>query len=305
MLWFKNIVWYRFEPDNGFDGEVLAEALAKHTFTPCGRLEQKRSGWVSPAADLTDELVFTSNGYLLVNFMQEERILPSSVVMDALNEKVGQIEHAEARKVYRKERTQLKDDIVLELLPRAFTRRRPIMALIAPRQGWIVVNSSSPAKAEDLLSSLRDALGSLRVRLPETQQTPAVVMSQWLLQTSPLPEGIELEDECELRSELADEKGMIKAKGQDLFSPEIQAHLEGGMQVSKLALVWEDQIKLMVHDDLTLHRLKLTDQYQEQLEDAAPEEELAALDTDIAQLGLEFNRLLPKLLEMFGGEPAR
>lgn len=305
MLWFKNAVWYRFTADTDFDAEKLEQALLAKPFTPCNRHEQKRTGWTSPTYGLTESPVFASTGYLLVCLQQEERILPGSVVRDALNEKVEQIEQEEDRKVFRKERAQLKDEVTFELLPRAFTRRRPTHALISAEHGWIAVDASSITKAEQLLSELREALGSLRVRLPEVQHSPGATLSGWVMGSHELPAGIELEQECEIKDTLADESGVIKVKGQDLTSNEIRAHIEGGMEVSKLALCWEQQLRMVLHDDLTLHRLKLTDEYRDQLEEQAPEEELAALDADITQLGLEYTRLFPQLLAAFGGELER
>ncbi|SEF75137.1 recombination-associated protein RdgC [Marinobacterium lutimaris] len=305
MLWFKNAVWYRFTPDTDFDAEKLEQALLAKPFTPCSRHEQKRTGWTSPTYGLTESPVFASTGYLLVCLQQEERILPGSVVRDALNEKVEQIEQEEDRKVFRKERAQLKEEVTFELLPRAFTRRRPTHALISAEHGWIAVDASSITKAEQLLSELREALGSLRVRLPEVQDSPGATLSGWVMGNHDLPAGIDLEQECEIKDTLADEGGVIKVKGQDLTSSEIRAHIEGGMEVSKLALCWEQQLRMVLHDDLTLHRLKLTDEYRDQLEEQAPEEELAALDADVTQLGLEYTRLFPQLLAAFGGELER
>jgi len=305
MLWFKNAVWYRFTPDADFDAQRLEQALESKPFTPCNRHEQKRSGWTSPTYGLTDGPVFVSNGYLLICLQQEERILPGSVVRDALNEKVEKIEQEEDRKVYRTERAQLKDEVTFELLPRAFTRRRPTHALISPDQGWILVDASSLNRAEQLLSELREALGSLRVRLPEVKFSPSERMSGWVMGEPTPANGFELEQECELKDTLADESGVIRVKGQILTSDEIRAHIEGGMRVSRLALCWEQQLRLVLHDDLTLHRLKLTDEYRDQLEEQAPEEELAALDADVTQLGLEFTRLIPQLLAAFDGEQER
>ncbi|TCK09499.1 recombination-associated protein RdgC [Marinobacterium mangrovicola] len=305
MLWFKNAVWYRFTPDTDFDAEKLEQALLAKPFTPCSRHEQKRTGWTSPSYGLTESPVFASTGYLLVCLQQEERILPGSVVRDALNEKVEQIEAEEDRKVFRKERAQIKEEVTFELLPRAFTRRRPTHALISAEHGWIAVDASSITKAEQLLSELREALGSLRVRLPEVQHSPGATLSGWVMGTHDLPSGIELEQECEIKDTLSEDGGVIKVKGQDLTSNEIRAHIEGGMEVSKLALCWEQQLRMVLHEDLTLHRLKLTDEYRDQLEEQAPEEELAALDADVTQLGLEYTRLFPQLLAAFGGELER
>jgi len=41
------------------------------------------------------------------------------VVRDAVQEKVDELEAAEARKVYKKEKDQIKDEIVQTLMPRA------------------------------------------------------------------------------------------------------------------------------------------------------------------------------------------
>ncbi len=62
---------------------------------------------------------------------------------DALKEKVDEIEAQQMRKVYKKERDQLKDEIVQTLLPRAFIRRSSTFAAIAPSLGLILVDSAS------------------------------------------------------------------------------------------------------------------------------------------------------------------
>ncbi len=49
---------------------------------------------------------------MLIAARKEERILPGSVVRDALKEKVDEIEAEQMRKVYKKERDQLKDEII-------------------------------------------------------------------------------------------------------------------------------------------------------------------------------------------------
>lgn len=301
MLWFRNLIFYRFEPPAGLTQEHLEQALAEHPFTPCGSQELSRSGWSHPVDETDEMLVFSSNGFLLINLAQEERILPASVVREQLDEKVSLIEAEQSRKVYRKEKLQLKDDVIMDLLPRSFTRRRRTEAILMPQQGWIVVNASSHKRAEDLLNQLRQALGSLVVNLPQTQISADKIMTAWL-QGEAMPQGWALEDECELRDPTT-EGSKISAKGQDLLCDEINAHITAGMLVKRLALEWQQQIRFVLHEDLSLHRLKLCDEYREQVDAEAPEEALAARDAELARMGLEYTRLLPELLEAFGGEP--
>ena len=74
------------------------------------------------------------------------------------------------------------------------------------------------------------------------------------------------------------------------------------MLAERLELVWRDQLQFVMHSDLPLHSIKMTDQYQEQQNDREHEDEALALDADLALLGIEFTRLLPELLEALGGE---
>ncbi len=299
-MWFKNLIFYRFNAPFDKDAQALESALAEHPFQPCGSQELSRSGWVAPCKGLPEQLVYSCAGYHLICVQKEDKILPSGVIRQSLEEKVEQIEQEQARKVYRRERTQLKDEIILDLLPRAFNKRQQTWALIAPQAGLMLVDASSHKSAEDLLSLLRNSLGSLPVVLPDVKQSPSAVMSHWLEQQQPLPTSLQLLDESELKDNLV-EGGVIRIKGQDLTSSEIVAHLEAGKRVTKLALEWDENLRFMLHEDLSVHRLKQTDQFRERQQDVA-DDELARFDADVAQLGLELSRLIPDLLNAFGGE---
>ncbi|SIQ09137.1 recombination-associated protein RdgC [Marinobacterium stanieri] len=303
MLWFRNLIFYRFTPEPGFTPEHLEEALSQHPFRPCGSQELSSLGWSRPVKEMDDMLVFASQGFMLINLLQEERILPASVVKDALADKVDSIEAEESRKVYRKEKLQLKDEVVLDLLPRSFTRRKGLHALVMPQQGWIAVDATSHKRAEELLNALREALGSLKVELPLTHLSADKVMTGWLTGEA-LPQGWALSDECELRDPMA-EGAKISIKGQELLSEEIQAHLEAGMLAKRLAVDWQQQVELVLHEDLSLHRLRLTEEFRDQIDADTPDDVMAAYDADIARMGLEFTRLLPEILTAMGGEAPR
>ena len=78
-----------------------------------------------------------SQGFLLIATRKEERILPGSVVKDAVKEKVDEIEAEQMRKVYKKERDQIKDEIIQAFLPRAFIRKSGTFAAIDAERGLI------------------------------------------------------------------------------------------------------------------------------------------------------------------------
>ena len=303
-MWLKNLIFYKFTEQFTHSQEQLQEKLQEHAFSPCKSQELSRYGWSSPCKLLDQELVHEVQGFLMISSFKEEKILPGSVVKEMLSDKVSQIEHEQARKVYKKERDQLKDEIVLDLLPRAFSKYQKTFALIAPQQGWLVVDASSHKRAEELLSFLRGSLGSLPVALPDVQHSPSAILSHWLENHAEIPQQFEILDECELRDNLV-EGGVIRIKGQQLEDDEFVAHLEAGKRVVKLSVEWDEQLKFVIQDDLSIKRLKLTEQLQEQLAEENSEDEIAEFDTNMVQMGLEFTKLYPQLIEVFGGEADR
>ena len=281
------------------DLEQLEAALQEAAFAGRGKQELSRSGFVAPVPKVFESRVVDCHGVWLIALHTETALLPASVVRDELDEKVDRIEQEQSRKVYRKEKLQLKDEVILSLLPRAFPRKKTTRAVIDPAAGRLYVEASSHAVAEELLNQLRQALGSLAVRLPQTQVSADQVMTHWV-NGEAMPEGWALEDEARLCDPMST-ASKLDGKGQDLLSDEIQAHLAAGYRVRRLALQWQQQLHLVLHEDLSLHRLRLSDEYREQLDANTPEDMAAALETEVWRFAAELNRLTGELFAALGG----
>ncbi|RRJ84187.1 recombination-associated protein RdgC [Aestuariirhabdus litorea] len=297
-MWFKNLIIYRFTKPFTESAESLEAQLSEGRFRPCGKQELSSYGWVEPLGKQSDQLVHSTNGFLMLCARKEDRLLPASVVRERVAEKVQEIEAAEHRKVYKKERDSFKEEITFDLLPRAFTRNATTFAFIAPQQGLLLVDASSFKRAEELVSYLRGSLGSLPVVPPALKQAPASIMTQWLEQT---PVNFELGDEAEL-SEPGDEGGVIRCKRHDLTAEEIKIHLEAGKQVNKLSLSWSDQLNFLLSDDFSLKRLRFGDEIQEQASDQGGDDAASRFDADFALMSRCLCDLVEALIEVLGGE---
>src|SRR4051812_25459196 len=276
-MWFKNLLIYRLTQDLPVDAEALETALATKLARPCASQELTTYGFVAPFGKGEDApLVHVSGDFLLIAARKEERILPGSVVRDAVKEKVEEIEAEQMRKVYKKERDQLKDEIIQAFLPRAFIRRSATFAAIAPKQGVILVNASSPKRAEDLLSTLREVVGSLPVRPVTVKTAPTAVMTEWV-KTGQTAEHFFVLDECELR-DTHEDGGIVKCKRQDLTSDEIQLHLSTGKVVTQLSLAWQDKLSFVLDDKLGVKRLKFEDLLQDEAEQNGGDDALGQQD---------------------------
>lgn len=298
---FKNLRLYRVASLAEINPEFWHERLTQRLFRPCGSLEMEYLGWVPPLGRGAEQLAHPVPSGVVVCARKESRLLPGSVVNSVLAERVAAIEDEEGRKVGRAERKELKDEVIHTLMPRAFTRSSDIQLLVLAAQGWVIANTASSTRAEEVISLLREALGSLPAVPPKTQQDPARTMTGWV-SGDELPAGLSLGDECELRDDDSESPATVKAKRLELRSNEIQTHLDASRQVVKLALSWEDRLQFMLDSDLSVKRLSFSDELLESIADVDASDPFVEKDAQFALLALELTQFLPLLLEWFGGE---
>lgn len=304
-MWFKNLQVYRFTSPFTLTPEALSDKLASKPFRPCGSQDISRIGFVSPLPETGEQhegydLVHASGGYILLCCKVQQKVLPAAAVNEALEEKVKSVEQTENRRLGRKERQQLKDELTQTMLPKAFTRSSKLYAYIAPKDGYLVVNSASASRAEELQSTLREALGSLPVIPAVSKSLPAQVMTNWLKHQQLLPE-FSLGNECELRDP-GEDGGIIRCKNQILTSENILNHINEGMFVSKLALVSDAGISCVVDENLAVKRLAYGDRIQEKLDQESADDARAQMDVDFTLMTLELAQFLKHLYAVFGGE---
>lgn len=300
-MWFRNLLVYRLTNQIPLDADTLESALATKPARACGSQELSTYGFIAPVGRGENApLVHASSGFVLISARKEERILPGSVVRDAVKEKVDQIEQDEARKVYKKERDQIKDEIIQEFLPRAFIRKSVTFAAIDANQGLIYVDSASPKKAEDLLSTLRECIGSLPVRPLTVKIAPSATLTSWVKEQK-AAEDFYILDNAVL-TDTHEDGGNISAKRQDLTSEEIQNHLEVGKQVTRLALAWEDKLSFTLDDKLIVKGLKFEELLQDQADHDGGDDALSQLDASFTLMMMTFQNFIPQLIEAMGGE---
>lgn len=292
---FKNLIAYRFNKPFAVDAAALELAMEEFKFTPCGSQDISKFGFTNALGKHGNTLVHSAEGYHMVAVTKEVKMLPSSVVRDALDAKIELIENAEGRKLANKEKDALKDEVIQEMLPRAFTRQSVTRALIMPESQLILVDSSSYSKVEELLALLRKALGSLPV-IPLSHKTPVEsTLTEWLKAgAAPLP--FEMQNEAELR---CNETGIARFKDQDLGEDEVLAHIATGKQVHKLTLNYGDSMSFVACSDGSLKRIKFAEEFMalnDELDDVA-----ARLDADFILCARALGGLMCDLAADFGG----
>ncbi len=300
-MFFKNARIFRFTKPFSITAEQLEEKLSADAFVPCGPQETVRMGWASPLGRHSDMLVHNSNGYFLICLQVQEKILPSSVVNDFVNERCEAIEDEQDRKVRRKERAEIKEQVMLELLPQAFHKNRKVYGYLSMVDGCLVVDASSANAAEGFASYLRKSLGSLPIRPIAVEQSPAFTFTGWLNGSIDVPGNVALGSDCWL-TDPSEDGGKVIARGLDLQGDDVRSHIDAGMQATKVALVFDDNVFFCLDADLAITRLKFSEEIQEPVNDIDADDELSRFDASFTIMAIEMSGLITGLLEALGGE---
>ncbi|MCU7879288.1 MAG: recombination-associated protein RdgC [Candidatus Thiodiazotropha sp. (ex Lucinoma aequizonata)] len=298
-MWFKNLRVYLLQQPFNLTDEALAGVMESKRFQSCGSHDLMGMGWDAPLGRQAESLVHEVGGCQMVCVRQEEKLLPAAVINEILEEKVVIIEQEEGRKVARRERSELREEVFHQLLPKAFSHYTRQYAMIDKQQGWILVDAASVNKAEVLVTLLRETLGSLPVKPLEVELAPTYVMTEWLKRPEQYRD-FRLLDSCELKDR-SDEASVLRCKGQDLSADEMMAHIDAGKEVVKLAVEWDERLSCIIDADMSIKRLRFLDLIQEQAADYQMESDADAFDGHFTLMSLEFRHFLPRLFELFGG----
>ncbi|WP_295937167.1 recombination-associated protein RdgC [uncultured Xanthomonas sp.] len=293
-MFFRNLTLFRFPTTLDFSEveTLLPEAQLKSV----GPLEMSSRGFISPfGRDEQEALSHRIANFLWLTVGGEDKILPGSVVNDLLARKVAEIEEKEGRRPGGRARKRLKDDLIHELLPRAFVKSSRTDAMLDLQHGYVAVDTSSRKTGENVMSEIRGLLGSFPALPLNAEVAPRSILTGWIA-GEPLPEGLSLGEECEMKDPI-EGGAVVKCQHQELRCDEIDKHLEAGKQVTKLALVLDDHVSFVLGDDLVIRKLKFLDGALDQLEHADQDGVRAELDARFALMSAEVRRLFLLLEE--------
>jgi len=302
-MWFKNLKVYKLKELIKLDQEAIEKSLNSFVFSPCGSLDLEKSGFVPPLGRLSEALLDVVDGQYIVCVRFEKKLLPMTVVREQLAEKIEQYTAEHNRAPRGKEKTELKDSVMLALIPKAFATHSDIYAWIDNVNGFVYVDTSSDKKAENVLSLIRKALGTLPVVPLDVKESVTTVTTNWLLKNQ-IPSRFELGTQINLVS-TRDENKTVAAKSSDLLEDDIIQHLRGDKIVSKLSLIFDNEFSFMIDDQLSIKRIKFSEDIVHPEEndnyDQQEKDELEQMNSDFFIQTASFRKLIPYLIEQFGG----
>lgn len=305
---FKSACFFRIADDFVLpDLDAFEGVLQKARFVPCGPTQPESIGWVAPRNAKSKKLAELVGGQLVLKLCTEKRAVPSSAVKAAVEERVERYKQETGNeRVPAKVKKEFKEEVLLDLLPRAFSKRSTTLLWLDATNRFLVVDAGSLSAADRVVSSLLAALlevpgagPGLDLQLVHTQSSPAASMSHWL-STREAPWRFTIDRDCELKS--ADEqKSVVRYARHTLEIDEVAQHIAAGKVPTQLAMTWNDRVSLVLTEAGQVRKLKMLDAVLKEAEDAGGKDD-DGFDANVAILTGELSQLIPDLLEALGGE---
>jgi recombination associated protein RdgC len=219
------------------------------------------------------------------------------VVKEQLNARLEKIEAETGRRPKGKAAREIKEEIVYELLPRAFPKRSTTLVWIDLKARRVLIGAASGKKADAVATQLVDLFGGLRLAPLQTALSPATAMSAWLSERQ-APARFSVDRECELKQPDS-EKATVRYARHTLDIDELGEHIKQGKLPTQLAMTWNSRVSFVLTETLALKKIKLLDVV---LEDSSPADGAdSGFDADVAITTGELQHLLPDLIAALGG----
>lgn len=292
---FKNANFFRLLPHWTPDLAQVQDALSCAAFVPCGATQTSSGGWVPPRA-AHGAMVEAIGGQWIAKLVIETKSVPSSAVKDAVNERIEKYKEETGReRVGSKIKKEFKEEVMIDLLPRAFPKRSSVLVWINPVDKLLIIDAASISKADAAVSMLVQCIQGFGVRPLNTSLSTRSLMSHWLM-TNEVPDSFCIARELSLEAQ-DDTKASVKYAHHVLETEEVKTHIRHGKAPTKLAVVFEDRMSFVLGEDLTIRNIEFLDV----VTDSIPSE-TDAFDGDVAITTGELSKFLPALLEALGGE---
>jgi len=296
---FKNALLYRITEWTPPSQADIEGRLATGRFTECGATQLESVGWVEPRGEKHGPLIENVGGQLILRLCVERKAVPSSVVKTQLDAQLDKIESDTGRRPKGKKAKEIKEEIVHDLLPRAFPKRGSTLIWLNPKTNTVLIDAASVKKADAILTRLVELLGGgIQLTLLQTETSAAVAMAHWLKEKE-APAGFSIDRECELKQPDS-EKSSVRYARHTLDIDEVAGHIEQGKLPTQLAMTWEGRVSFVLTEAGAVKKIKLLDGVIEKTSSADTADD--GFDANVAISTGELGKLIPDLIASLGGE---
>lgn len=295
-MFFKNLCLFRLPADWNLSAAELELRLEGRPLAPCGHFDMLTRGWVPVGP--TARMLHTVGRHQLIALGVEQKLLPGSVIRQVAADRAVQKAAEQGFPVGRKQMRDLKLQVTEELRARALVKRRVTHAWLDLDNGWFIVDAAGMARAEEVVETLRETLGSFAVVPVDAARSPQAAMNAWL-GLGQMGHPFNIDDDLELKA--ADlSRACIRYTHHAFDTAQVRKHFAEGFGSTRLGITWNARVSFALNDKFQVKRVQFLELEKEQAaaEDVDPQEQF---DIDFAVMSGELSQLIGDLLSAIDG----
>lgn len=276
---------------------AMEKHLSEHLHSGLPALQLLGAGFTTHP--VTNKLVTPIAGGFIFCLRFDQRLLPSSVITMEVSKRTKEIEIDQERTVRRKERQVIREEVLFEMLPKAFVLSRNIIGYYHEQSRRLIIDTSSKKLASIMVNRLILAVGSVKtstIHISDIKHGLSTRLEAWLNDNTEAFTGFEVGEFCKMTSQLCDHKE-VTINGANLadFRHDITDCLSTGYKVDSM-LLRTAGVDFKLRSDFLLAGIQFdADAYgEDDFEDEATQY-IHSASVELMQLGNAIN----KLCEMF------
>jgi recombination associated protein RdgC len=291
---FKNIFVYQLVSA----GQALdVESADRHAFTPCGLTTQSSIGWEPPRGNAYDAMLERIGSNIILKATLEKKSVPADIINRELGAIVQRIEDETGRKPGRKETAELRIQVIMDLLPKAFPKRASYPVWIDTEKARVIIGASSAGVADQIVSLMVASFDKISISLVHSTHTPMGVMTGWL-DSGDAGESFAIGRQVELKA-TDESKATVKFSNHHLEAEKMREHMAQGKLPTKLQMSWRDRVSFILTDTMQLKKIEFLDGV---MADYGDDDADSGFDADVAISTGELSTLIDDLIQAFGGQ---
>lgn len=232
----------------------LREHLSTSQFVEPMSLQAKSIGFV--AREGADSLVEGFPGGLSFTVRIDQKLIPGSVVNAELAKQVKLLEQTTGRKPGKKERTEIKQDIIAEITPRALVVTTLLTCFHHTDTNMLIIPTTNKKLAGSIVSELVNAVGSVKtttIHVSNVKRGLTTRLKAWLAGDDDVFSGLLPRGEVALEQ---DERKVTVKMGELMATQQgLSEALAAGFEVKALGLEFSAGTELKLTDDFQLRTI--------------------------------------------------
>jgi recombination associated protein RdgC len=167
------------------DITALNEHLQTRAFSPPGNMQLTAHGFVPPVDDGDESLAREFTDGIVMSVRVDERVIPPQVLREETTKAIKAAERATGHKAGKKQRAEIKDGVLLQLMSIAMIRTVAVVPCYYHKPtGFLIVATTSKTQADICTSLMVHAVGSMKtetIHVSEVKHGLTTRLKNWLV----------------------------------------------------------------------------------------------------------------------------